>query len=111
MEEEEFYAEIGKLIKRYRSLNNMTQEQLSAKVNLTRASITNIERGQQKISIYTLHLISKSLKISPDKLLPKMDQIEGNMNELDRNLFEIKKETTKEEFKWIENVVKKSNSE
>lgn len=109
--EEILYSEIGNLIKKTRLLRKLTQADLSDKVGLTRASITNIERGKQKISIHTLYLIADVLNISPQSLIPEPSALQKTEGQLSENLSEIKSKTTKEEYEWIKNVINKSKSD
>jgi transcriptional regulator with XRE-family HTH domain len=109
--EEILYIETGILIKKARMLRNWTQQDLSEEVNLTRASITNIERGKQKISLYTLYLIADALNIPPKSLLPELSVIQKSESPLFSDLTIIKSKTTKEEYEWIKNVIKKSKSD
>lgn len=68
-EVDEFYQEVGRKILRARK-GRMTQEDLGERVSLTRTSITNIEKGRQKILLHTLVDIAGALGIAPATLLP-----------------------------------------
>ncbi len=59
---------IGKRIKKYRKLKNITQSDLSQKVNISRPHIANIENGYSKTTIETLLRISYFLDISIEQL-------------------------------------------
>lgn len=49
----------------------MTQQQLAEKVDMSRASIANIERGNQSVSLFNLYAIAEALGVSdPADLLP-----------------------------------------
>ncbi len=48
----------------------LTQAELGGAVGLTRTSITNIERGRQRILVHTLFEIAAELGIEPRDLLP-----------------------------------------
>jgi transcriptional regulator with XRE-family HTH domain len=65
------YPLIGKEITRLRKNKNWTQTDLAKAVSLTRTSITNIEKGRQKILVNTLWDIAEQFNIHPSKLLPK----------------------------------------
>jgi len=65
------YNLIGINIKYFRKKINMTQEELSKKVDLDRKSITHIEAGAQRVSIERLYRISDALDISIHDILPK----------------------------------------
>jgi transcriptional regulator with XRE-family HTH domain len=64
------YREIGKMVRDAREAAALTQGLLAQHVGLTRTSITNIERGQQKIQIHTLYAIAEALNVRVATLLP-----------------------------------------
>ena len=72
MHEEEFYQAVGSLIRDRRIKIPLTQAALGALVGLTRTSITNLERGRQKVPLHRFYLIAKALRITPVQLLPKI---------------------------------------
>lgn len=49
----------------------MTQQFLASRVSLSRASITNLEMGRQKIMLHTLVGIASELHVSLEDLIPK----------------------------------------
>lgn len=49
--ENEFYLSLGRAIKARREALNLTQSALAAQMGLSRTSITNIERGRQRLLI------------------------------------------------------------
>lgn len=60
---------IGKNVKTYRRMAELTQQQLADKCGLSRVGISDIERGKFNPSIITLQIISKKLKVGIEKLL------------------------------------------
>lgn len=88
MNEELIYGEIGRRIREAREENKLTQEDLGKLVNLTRTSITNIERGKQKIPIDSLYYFAKILNVNVFSLLPNEGfllsnvELPGNEEEL-----------------------------
>jgi DNA-binding XRE family transcriptional regulator len=58
----------------------MTQESLGRKVNLTRTSIINIEKGRQQIQLRTLVEIARELNIQPSDLIPTDDTLQLQLN-------------------------------
>lgn len=66
------YKEFGKLVRDHRRRLGLTQDRLAGKVGLSRTSITNIERGRQKILLHQLFQLAESLQISPEALLPNV---------------------------------------
>lgn len=70
-------ASIGKRISAERKRNNITQEQLAEKMNVSIQMISNLERGNKAIKINNLLNLSQILGVSTDYILT------GN-----KNLFE-----------------------
>jgi transcriptional regulator with XRE-family HTH domain len=65
-----FYGELGERIVRIRKQRNITQEQLSTALGLTRTSVTNIEKGRQKVLLHTCFAIATALSVDVAELLP-----------------------------------------
>ena len=61
----EVYRIVGARIRDERLKRNITQNDLAASVGLTRTSITNIEKGRQKLSLHTLVALASELRVSP----------------------------------------------
>jgi transcriptional regulator with XRE-family HTH domain len=78
VDQESFYAEVGKRISKVRLQRRLTQEALADAVALTRTSITNIERGRQKLPLYTLAVIAATLDVDFSALLPPTKPVERN---------------------------------
>lgn len=53
----------------------MTQERLARAVNLSRVSISNIEKGRQNFLVHTLWEIARTLGTHPSELLPQRTAI------------------------------------
>lgn len=70
--ENKFYLELGKNIKKARQDLHLTQQQLADLLDLNRTSITNIEKGKQKILAYTLVEFAFQLKVTVNDLLPRI---------------------------------------
>ena len=69
------YAEIGKRIKERREERQVTQEALSASIDISRASISNIELGRQQTPISVLYAIAEHLGGEIMDLLPSMSEL------------------------------------
>jgi len=68
----EFYRQVGQRIRNLRQKKtDLTQESLAQSVGLTRTSLTNIEKGRQKILLHTFSRIAAALGVSPIELLPQ----------------------------------------
>ena len=60
---------LGDNIRKYRKLNNMSQDELAEKLNVTRQSISLWENGQTQPSLENIVALSKLFKVSTDELL------------------------------------------
>ena len=65
-----FYTELGRKIFGARARLRLTQEELSLEVGLSRTSITNIERGRQKLLLHSILDLANALKVEPSDLIP-----------------------------------------
>ncbi|OGG13320.1 transcriptional regulator [Candidatus Gottesmanbacteria bacterium RIFCSPHIGHO2_01_FULL_39_10] len=59
----------GKNIRKYRKLQNISQEELAFRSNLHRTYISDIERGQRNVSLDNIDKLAKALNIKITKLL------------------------------------------
>jgi transcriptional regulator with XRE-family HTH domain len=66
----EFYVELGSRIARARKSHNLTQGELADLVQLTRTSITNIEKGRQKVLAHTVATLAAALSMDVAALMP-----------------------------------------
>jgi transcriptional regulator with XRE-family HTH domain len=75
IDEKKLYKSIGDKIRELRIERNYNQTELAQKIGLERTSVTNIETGKQKVTLYALYNISKSLDVSLNDLLPQADDL------------------------------------
>lgn len=73
LDEKALYEEIGSRIKKARKGLGFSQSELASRINLKRTSITNIEKGGQKVTIATLYNICSSLQLDLESLLPNLE--------------------------------------
>ena len=92
------YQLIGKNINRARVGSELTQEELANLANISRTSITNIEKGRQKLPIHTLYSIALSLEVEISSLLPKLNFANSKENIIPNNL-------SNEEESWLVSLV------
>ena len=59
---------LGKRIKEFRKLRNLTQEQLAEKMEIDQRNLSKIECGNNFITADTLSKLLKALKIEPQEL-------------------------------------------
>ena len=69
------YSHIGEQLKNHREKIGLTQLELANRVALERTSITNIERGKQKLPIHVLFGVCKALGVSPSEVMPRVEQV------------------------------------
>ncbi len=63
------------MIKKYRLLRNMTQEELAEKVDLTPRQIQRIENGTSRPSLKTLKLIIEILEITDEDIVKLIEEL------------------------------------
>lgn len=97
---ESFYLKLGSLIREKREAKGITQESLAWMVALSRTSITNIEKGRQKLLLHTFLDISSALELKPEALLPKI-----SLNELEQTINNELEKYTPSTREWIKDIV------
>lgn len=60
----------GAKMQKVRKAQNISQEELAAKLSMHRTYIGMVERGERNPTIRTLYKIAKALKVSSGELLP-----------------------------------------
>jgi transcriptional regulator with XRE-family HTH domain len=68
-EQNNFYKKLGELIKNARKRAGLNQDDVAKYLDLTRISIVNIEKGNQKVQLHSLLEIAKLLEIDVAELL------------------------------------------
>lgn len=92
IDEKRLYKVLGERLKYLRenqdfSTDKLTQAKLADEVGLERTSITNIEKGNQKVPLHVLYKICAVLQIQINDLLPNVSDI--NVLELEPHLEEL----------------------
>lgn len=93
--EQDFYREVGRRVREVRQRTNMTQQSLASKVSLSRASVTNLEMGRQKLMLHTLIDIASELHVAPADLLPQPERQAAPL------LDDLLKQRSETEQAWI----------
>ena len=83
------YYIIGNRIKSLRTERALSQEDLSVQLNLSRASISNIELGRHQIPLFLLYELSLFFKIGIYDLIPTNEEIQSNLNSKNPELSKI----------------------
>lgn len=87
----DFYLKLGDSIRRRREELRLTQAELGESLGLSRTSITNIERGRQRLLIDQFQRVCNVLDVSTDKLLGSLD---GEQRPVVRQPSELKRMPT-----------------
>ena len=71
-------------VRALRRSRGLTQSQLAARVGSTRASMSNVERGNHSLSLELFCRIAIALDVSPDELLRRStsDNVEPRLREV-----------------------------
>jgi transcriptional regulator with XRE-family HTH domain len=69
MKDAEIYEALGRAIRAKREERRMTQGELADLVELSRASVTNIELGRQSVLVDQLCRFARALEVQPADLL------------------------------------------
>ena len=64
------YAEFGRLLRVARRKNGLGQGALAARVGMSRTSITNIERGRQRVLLHQFLELAAAVGADPVQMLP-----------------------------------------
>jgi transcriptional regulator with XRE-family HTH domain len=70
MRSSSFYSDLGARVRARRLELHISQSQLAQQLGLQRTSITNLEKGVQRISAEALVQVARALQVSPLDLLP-----------------------------------------
>jgi transcriptional regulator with XRE-family HTH domain len=90
-----FYRGFGEKVRHARG-RGLTQEELAARVKLSRTSIANIEAGRQRVPLHMIYTFAQALSVAPESLLPEADgsepavrpELVADLGSQDRELFE-----------------------
>jgi len=84
---ESFYRDLGEAIKTERLRRKINQERLGEILELTRASIINLEKGRHRPSIYQVLQIASFFQIEYTDLIPfKTEKEKSKHKAINRNL-------------------------
>lgn len=80
IDEERLYKALGAQLRKLRdgasgTSGRLTQADLANMVGLERTSITNIEKGNQKVPLHVLYKICEALGVSVDQVLPSLADV------------------------------------
>ncbi|MGN6820458.1 MAG: helix-turn-helix domain-containing protein [Sphingomonas sp.] len=64
------YTFFGSRVRALRERRQVTQEELGRRVDLSRTSITNIEKGRQRVLLHQILDLANALEAKPSELFP-----------------------------------------
>ena len=96
------YTKVGRRVKEARKVSKLTQEELASHVHLTRTSVTNIEKGRQKLMLHTLFELAAALKVPVGQLIPEP------RSEQPHNDLRFTNGVSEAEKEWIGTIIKTS---
>jgi transcriptional regulator with XRE-family HTH domain len=79
-DEKSFYKAFGELLAEARRKKSVSQETLADELELSRTSITNIEKGRQPIQLLSLYRIARLLQMDVKELLPSQSVLEADQS-------------------------------
>ncbi|MDP9470648.1 MAG: helix-turn-helix domain-containing protein [Chloroflexota bacterium] len=66
-----FYRAFGDRLRIEREAAGLTQEELAGRVQMSRPSVANIERGNQRVALHQLVAFAAAIGVEPTVLLPQ----------------------------------------
>lgn len=97
-----FYEEVGRRLRQARTEADLTQQQLAAKVGLSRASVANIEAGRQPFLLHSLNAFAAALEVKPCALLPDNG---AKAAEIDLPVEKELQDLSEAEQRWVRRVL------
>lgn len=87
IDEKRLYQALGRHLRVLReqhgqAAGRMTQAQLADRIGMERTSITNIEKGNQKVPLHVLFRICEVLGVEPSSALPALTDVQANASEV-----------------------------
>lgn len=76
IQEKELYKATGTQIKKIRKAKGYSQSDLAKSVGIERTSITNIESGNQKVTLFVLYKICEVFDIALDGVMPSIKDVQ-----------------------------------
>ncbi len=88
MDSDRFFQQFGRNVARRRKELELTQEVLAQRMNISRPSITNIERGEQGVSLYMALQIAAALELDDVSMLIPRDRTDPLLTLTDVKIIE-----------------------
>lgn len=75
--DDRIYRVFGSRLRELREAKSVTQEELGRRVELSRTSITNIEKGRQRVMLHQMMELAHALDAEPSALMPASDEADA----------------------------------
>ena len=108
MKTDELYDQLGGLIRARRKGLSLTQQEVAARIGISRASLANVETGRQKVLVHQLYALAEALDLRPADLLPPA---EANISSNDWSSLPLPDDLKLEQKKQIARLVKAAQTE
>ena len=104
-ERRHLYEVFGQRVRKARKACKLTQEELAARVTMTRTSVTNIEKGRQKLLLHTLFDLASALEVPVAQLIPEPTEAQPRVEQ------KFNTEVSAAERQWIVELSKPSKNQ
>ena len=86
-----FYTRLGSNIRSVRISAGLSQADVADRIGFTRASVSNLEAGRQKIALHLFVQIALALDVEPAKLLPDLSNHSkpGVLDDLHQHIVDV----------------------
>ncbi|MBL7773415.1 MAG: helix-turn-helix transcriptional regulator [Chitinophagaceae bacterium] len=93
--EEQLYTIISQRIRDKRKYLNISQEEIANKLNVSRASISNMETGKHQVSVISIFELCPIFNCEIFDLIPKFDEVYSQLEYSNSKSFNTLEETQK----------------
>lgn len=74
MDETNIKKNFGSIIRKYRHIKEISQEELAARTGLHRTYISEVERGERNVSLVNIVKISTGLEVNPSIIFKGLEE-------------------------------------
>lgn len=103
-----FYELLGENVRTVRNERQYTQEELAARVDISRTSITNLENGDQRLPVHNIVRLAGVLGVPLERLVPRWESAQPS-ERVEVSMDGEKKEISREALEFIQSVRTGSN--
>ena len=103
------YIEFGKRVRSARGKAGLTQEMLASRIGLSRTSVTNIEKGRQKVSLDMVYTVAKALGVDPVTFLPEAAGVKQQEDEALKKVLLKAGASAESHMDWAQRIIKKKD--